>query len=273
MTLSSTPCSCGGNNPNCFRCWGTGMVEPVTLPDAGPKEESSKRRKRPSSQFGAIQRPSISLGQPQKLTTICPLCRSSVQHLERHMAKAHAAARPLTPEVTDKQFVLASGALAHLILRPFKSKKTDAQQGEGKTPTFHICPICAVQVKSLEKHAKKTGHGPMPALVDRAVVRSKALLKQHTSATFKCPHCRANFPNATQQASHVAGSHGKRAFQNLGYQARSTNLKAPDENPPSTVIERSSNMDAKHGWGGSFRDNGQFGSYPSHDGMDDESFS
>lgn len=31
------------------------------------------------------------------------------------------------------------------------------------------------------------------------------------------------------------------------------------------------NLDAKHQWGGGFRDNGQFGSYPLHDDMGDES--
>lgn len=38
------------------------------------------------------------------------------------------------------------------------------------------------------------------------------------------------------------------------------------------VVEKPNNLDSKYGWGGSFRDNGEFGSYPLHDGMDDESF-
>jgi len=40
-----------------------------------------------------------------------------------------------------------------------------------------------------------------------------------------------------------------------------------------SVYERPEKMDATRGWGGSFRDHGQFGSYPVHDSMDDESFS
>ena len=273
MTLSSTPCSCGGNNPNCFRCWGTGMVEPATRPDTGPrgtdfktgiKKGKSKGHKVPvtsTTSFKSFTRvihiqPTASF-KPIDASLTCPECGAKISskagRLEKHLKKVHGP---------DK------------VALPLSQGKHDLSVSSGtRPPELHVCPECGVLVKSLEKHAKRTGHGPNATLFDKAVQRSKGRLKRSPPITVKCPHCRAKFPNSTQLASHVAGSHGKRAFQNLDYQARSTSLKTPDANPPRTVIERSSNMDAKHGWGGSFRDNGQFGSYPSHDGMDDESFS
>lgn len=272
MTLASTPCSCGGNNPSCFRCWGTGMVEPKNLTGTGPKGNNRKSRGRGSSQSdGAIRGLSNTPAQPRKPLAICLKCGVSVRRIERHMAKAHGAAKSQMPQVSEKPVLLVNDASTQPVSRLAPTESPRDPRSERKNPSLHVCPVCAVQVKNLEKHAMKTGHGPMGSLFDKAVARSKDLTNQRPPDAFKCPHCPANFPNATQLASHVVGSHGKRAFQNLGYQERSSSIRPPDACPPGPMFERSTNMDAKHGWGGSFRDNGQFGSYPSHDGMDDES--
>lgn len=224
MTLSSTPCSCGGDNPNCFRCWGTGMVEPATLPDTGPKGNNRNSRKRSSSQSGAIRGVGDSPAPPRKPIAICPQCGVSVRRLERHMAKAHGSSKPKAAQISTKPIAPSNDAFGKPVLQPISTGNPGDQLSERKKPALHVCPVCAAQVKSLEKHAMQTGHGPKATLFDKAVARSKGLTQQYPPATLECPHCRANFPNATQLASHVAGSHGKRAFQNLGYQARSSRL-------------------------------------------------
>jgi hypothetical protein len=301
MTLSSISCSCDGENPNCFKCWGTGMVSaavgqigrphrnlaeaaqmapeaptntsgPWTSPKEGHSSDNSLRFSlpkpcvfcgHPDSGKSGIHRcevgPSLAelrrrrgkrKAQKDKVvklpneTVQCPICNISLVKLEQHLKKVHAV-----------------GSTATNI--------SSVQAGR----KLQLCPVCGAMVKSLTKHAKKTGHGPMVTLFDKAVPRSKARSNRLLPAMLNCPHCRASFPNTTQLASHVAGSHGKRALQNLGYQARSGTIKTVPDSPPHALPERPNNMDAKHGWGGSFRDNGQFGSYPLHDGMDDESFS
>jgi hypothetical protein len=188
------------------------------------------------------------------------------------MAKAHEAAKPKLPQVLEKPISLVNEASTQPVSSPTHIESPEVQRSERKKPALHVCPVCAVQVKNLEKHAMRTGHGPKATLFDKAVARSKGITNQLPTNSFKCPRCRAIFPNTTQLASHVVGSHGKRAFQDLGYQQRSRSIEAPDAYSSGPMNERMTNMDAKHGWGGSFRDNGQFGSYPSHDGMDDESF-
>lgn len=248
------------------------MVEPATRPNTGRKGTNGSPPIRGSSQSGAIMRFEKTAHSISTKCATCPICNTSVRRLERHMAKAHGAVKLQSCHDSDKPAALVKDALAQQALTPTHTANQEDQQSERKQAALHVCPVCAVQVKSLEKHAKKTGHGrTVGPPFDKEVARSKRLSKRPADM-FQCLQCRAKFPNATQLGSHVAGGHGNRAFQKLVYHARSRTVKVPPEGPPNAVIERPSNMDAKHGWGGSFRDNGQFGSYPSYDGMDDESF-
>ncbi len=91
MTISSTPCSCDGLNENCFRCWGTGMVEPKTLPNTGPKGDCFPPRTRrvvyPAKRFDLPRVPA----KTQTPLVQCPHCGVGVlpKRLEKHLLKAH----------------------------------------------------------------------------------------------------------------------------------------------------------------------------------------
>ena len=243
MTLSSNPCSCQGENPHCFRCWGTGMVELATRPDTGPrgtgiKASKSKRYNPPVKSATSLKnvirvidiQPTASLSRLETSLT-CPECGCNISskkgHLEKHLRKVHG------PSKVDL---------------PLGQNKYDSPTAaDTVSPELHKCSVCGVFVRSLEKHAKRTGHG-----------------------------ARAFNPRPSDHRSTLPSTAPARLFQ-AARPSKSSKvskaLKARPEAPASVMVERSNNLDAKHGWGGSFRDNGQFGSYPSHDAMDDESFS
>lgn len=254
------------------------MVEPATCPDTGPRGTDFKRGNKKSKSNGrkaAVTNPTSATSntsfksfirviliqptapsKPVDAGLTCPECGAKISskagRLEKHRIKVHGA---------------DSGAL------PVSQCRPDLPVSAGtRPPGLHVCPVCGVLVKSLDKHAKRTGHGQNTTLYGKTVHRSKETRKVAPIIDLGCPKCMAIFPNATQLASHVLGTHGKRAFAALGYRARSRKIENPSESPTQFALDRSPNLDAKHSWGGSFRDNGQFGSYPSHDGMDDESF-
>lgn len=231
MSLGSKPCPCGGDNPNCFRCWGTGMF-------GGKSSEDSTQ----GSYLGSRVKPSPGSGLTQ-----CRECGAYVSGLLAHMQQDHGP----------------------------KPRKKVGQSSESKTQkgkTILLAASLARAGSSPKKPPKRSGLRVSPEL--------------------KCPKCKATFPNITQLTSHVIGSHGRKAYYALDLQAprsleqnraehnraknnRATPGRAPTAVEKDTTSPDSANqeqrLDAKRYWGHSFRDHGQFGSYPSHDDMDDES--
>ena len=330
MTITTTPCSCGGDNPNCYRCWGTGMVEPATRVDNGSSgtrfkagQTTSSKPKAPKTRAQRAQSARGSQGasatsgfqgssrlihvQPTPpppvkqpfLPIVCPECGAKMGgqagRLEKHIAKVHSP---------DK---------AALALCNSQKNARDAVP-----PVLHRCRQCGVMVKSLEQHALKTGHRAVPPIRRAAADKAALRMPPKPVIRFGCRHCISHFATSGQLASHLWGVHGQRLLASIDYRTvpapiyptrlpraiKSSNKAQPSkanksskaaQSPlklrvqlkpkPSTAItrtddrdartkavEKPNNLDAKYGWGGSFRDNGQFGSYPSHDGMDDESF-
>lgn len=235
MSLDSEPCSCGGDNPNCFRCWGTGMY----------RGKSFKGSSRGKSSAGSSQGAYLGSVASGASLTQCRECGAYVSGLLEHLQQAHG---------------------------PAASKKEDQSAG-GKTTRGKTLWLTPRQARSGTPKKR-------PGIL--------------MSPEVKCPKCTASFPNITQLGSHVIGSHGLRAFYALDLQAPRSqvqpgakkkrakakkNRSEPGRVPPP--VERGSaspdsaaqeqRLDAKLYWGHSFRDHGQFGSYPSHDDMDDES--
>ena len=203
MPISSTPCSCDGLNENCFRCWGTGMVEPKAIPAPTPK-------------------------------VAC-----------------------FTPREYFGDYV------------PSKSKAKKSRT-KGKKPIAH-CPHCGVGVHKLEDHLLKAHK--IVQFTSNDIRGSTPRTKEPYNAKLKCEKCNLHFSSATQLASHVIGTHGKRVFKKLGYQAPTGTVNTVPERATTAFTERPANLDAQRNWSAVARDHGQFGSHPSHDDMGDESFS
>ncbi len=248
------------------------MVEAVTHPDTGPRGTDFKPRRKSrksknhqstpdssnTSKVGTIRviqvRSSEQLNQVSVFLA-CPQCGAKVSskagRLEKHIGKVHCSSE---------------------VVKPFRQSSEGLSDVVNSRPKLlHSCSVCGAQVKSLAKHAKRTGHRAKANLAGTTSQRSRRQNLGNSANQTKCPICRAAFPNATQLASHVAGSHGRKALRNLDHEPHKSSRTSWDASPASSNTEELINMDAKFAWGNSFRDNGQFGSYPSHDAMDDES--
>ena len=268
------PCSCAGENPNCFRCYGTGLVKsPVTVgrPRADisemaraaalkSKPQGKKKKKmvatatvpkRPESARGAGE-----LGNQYVLHKLahCAHCGATVKarRLESHIQRVHAGQAVTVG--ADKTASLLPGQVR--------------------------CPECDVLLnsKNLEKHLRKV-HAPqsqaLPGARSAPVVKASNVLQRFPINVVRCSRCGVVAPNHQSLLAHLRVAHGAQ------FQPTEGTFSAPkggrsiqsggSDGSGGPSAER--NMDGSHGWGGSFRDHGQFGSYPSFDSMDDESMS
>lgn len=198
--MDTFSCTCRGENNNCFRCFGTGLVDrPLpevgrphrNLAEAAARNESTKQARTPCAQ----RKKKAQLNTYVKQLPVyikCPDCGEVVRHLNKHQRLRH---------------------------------HTTVNAEVRRVVNLTRCQKCGVMVKNLSKHQKKV-HGKGSEEL-RIAARKKSRPIQGTSQV---------------------------------------------ENPTSLAVGETRERDAKHGWGGAFRDHGQFGSYPSHDDMDDESF-
>lgn len=152
------------------------------------------------------------------------------------------------------------------------------KQVQKASPPLVCCPACGIQTSNLAKHYRKahTAEGAARRL-DRRRRREAEAAKDRLEQLRNKP---AGGVRATRSPDlHPLkpplkvrkGGKGKQAP--LGQRTRPVESGGPGE-PSRFVATRQADgaaRDAKYGWGGSFRDQGQFGSYPSHDDMDDES--
>jgi hypothetical protein len=147
------------------------------------------------------------------------------------------------------------------------------------TANLSICEVCGVQVKNIGSHRQKTGHyavhvagepNPSANKRSRPALGKTALLP----AKLACPHCRFKPKNFDELSHHIQVSHANETRWVPAQGFKDSRLPKESTHKPSLdKRELKQSMDATHQWGGSFRDHGQFGSYPSHDDMGDESSS
>lgn len=286
--LGSVPCSCGGENSNCFRCFGSGMLgskaDKKRLWAESPPQSRSDGGGRQVQRQG-VPRPAKDL----VLWVICPQCGVLLKKLDWHQCRVHEGA-----------LALPSIPLPMLKSEPTASAVPQRSVGpSGAVRVLWPCPVCKVLVKSLAKHSEKTGHGYQKTLLNHHFEPVEKGLPQTSSGVVKCRYCQRTFPDNVLLAAHVHSIHGLQKLRSLGMRSE-PELKPPPSNISFTRVNNaqarqngsatgsspseptksnggaelsvSKNLDAKYGWGGTYRDNGQFGSYPSHDGMDDESF-
>lgn len=255
MTLGAVPCSCQGNNANCFKCWGTGLTGP-SVP--GPQA---------SGRYLGAKPIRMRLQQPDAASEWihCSICNAQLKNLDKHLRKVHTQ-KTATPRQISTPISAPAPALTHVPTSTPKVERKAALPGS-------YCPTCGAIVKNLRKHLLKTGHGKVAGRASS----SAQTFPNGALARFKCPKCRVVLPAETQLASHLYGSHRIRytlskeaALQTSAkYQGNAMRFYPPQV--PTTNSNQGPQLDATRGWGHAFRDNGQFGSHPSHDAMDDES--
>jgi hypothetical protein len=79
MSLATgDPCPCGGSNANCYRCFGTGTLEPIS---------ARRSHSRVSRALGANSSPSRLHDNEGWIA--CPHCGVAVRRLKRHVKRQH----------------------------------------------------------------------------------------------------------------------------------------------------------------------------------------
>lgn len=153
-------------------------------------------------------------------------------------------------------------------LRPTSSRDSSPKL----PPLLFKCPKCSNSVENLKKHYLKCHLGerlPQTMPTPLALIQSG-----------KCPFCALPPVDKVRLRQHLREHHGLAFLQGevIAEQAVSTRPVKPEHNSATTTemphdsreVLPEPALDASRRWG-AFRDNGQFGSHPAHDDMDDES--
>lgn len=100
----------------------------------------------------------------------------------------------------------------------------------------------------------------------QTAVRHFANWRKVQSAFEVCPVCKVKV-KASRFEKHLRKVHGKRVPRS----ATATSAKDPTRENTTLVAPRDKNLDATKLYAHAYREQGKFGSHPSHDGFDDES--
>lgn len=339
--MDSYPCACGGENPTCFRCDGTGMLEKsspaIGRPHRNFAQAASESTARQVQSVGTISTirtdrdngkyPRYSLGvrkghfkpsipsdiKTSKLLKLelkkrfnpafysCVLCGARVKDLQQHQDAVHSPT--VTARVAPKECVPIHGKLnkpqkTGIISNPSKCPVCRCHMATHALLCFHIRSVHGKKLLS-ERIQYGVASGVLGQLLGRESADETHTISLNNiaakvrfagaSGLTKCTDCGANVKNLRkhQRKAHTAKASIKIADRARSRSTRSTPAKIPSktpirkDQPKQQAFGETSRvdidcrslavLDAKHHWGQSFRDHGNFGSYPSHDDMDDES--
>lgn len=282
--MDNFECSCKGENPNCFKCGGTGLVASTKdqlgrpapplgktflteTPQATPTFERKKvktgsgfysdaeiagiAQKRYEKAKERIEKNKEKLA-AEKLTSIptsvwsvCPFCEAKVKNLDKHYRKSH------TPEGRE---------LKEKLKEQRKNKKQNAAKSRPeKTAVIQHSNRAFSEYQRLHPLAKMCGFC-------KDFFESAESLREHFRQVHPESGDTVVKEKSTQRRTHRVSSSGKHSP--VGSKSEGSTEEQKIEN---SKIERQ--MDATYGLGGFARDGGRFGSPSTYDSMDDESFS
>lgn len=295
----SRSCVCGGSNENCRYCGGLGTI-PDTLASAllahvgRPESENIPAGSpQPKPKWMSLR----SFAKPIPCPEGCGAILNSFT-LKRHLKKRHSVTRHITKA--------HSGGLA----APQQANVTRQGPVLNATePRFETCPVCQIQLRAgrLAKHMDKAHNVAIHAAIregqniarasvaiaesqKQATARQPGLPKVDASHSVSqrlqtplnspadartsrrtygvCPLCKVKV-RVDRMRRHTAKVHNSRTFRFRGRQVQSS--KDPLRDTTSLIAPRDNNLDATKLYAHPYREQGRYGSHPSHDGFDDES--
>ena len=270
------PCSCGGENENCFKCDGRGWYEPGSLE---PKQERGKLppiRAELSSfhptSYGPAREPLPEPPPPLRLRQILPIA-ATIKPIESKRSKGKHQAAPNQPRPTKKtkndKITPPASPKAHkrFVIKPFSvtrferrilSAKQALEQGWIGPESLSECSRYQVKIKVTKRED----------LIETSLLSIKPVPRK---------------PRGIKPVQHAKPTKAKVPKVSIGQrEARNGNpamrealerevLRSGDDRSPKwlqmkEIPER--RLDAsKDYW--PIRDHGSFGSYPSHDDFDE----
>lgn len=224
----NVPCSCGGNNENCYKCGGWGYIDRI----------STGRQSQPASGSGSEGRHqdvarAVSVSTRSKFSDKhirrCPLCKQLVDNLMEHLQKRHG---------------------------------TSTQRTQ--------CEYCHALVRHMARHLKKAHPLKSPRPTSLEVPARSAVSHSSTPELVRCEHCPAM---VRHMARHLRKVHRLTALSQSSVMPLDSANAGQSTDPRYGVRygidERV--LDATRECSASYRDHGQFGSFPSYDNYDEES--
>jgi len=191
----------------------------------------------------------------------CPFCKSFVTDYIKHFNEKHK-------EEVMKEKYSSDCSSSKLFDESMKNKMQNFHQPFKTNRQFRICPKCNQKIleKNFKKHMKKVHSSIEKRVMNTEISQEQTTLKvnkpRHRKRKnfVKCPICNV-LVLYTSLKDHITLTHKKieTIKKNTDY---CISLKK------KRIIE--TKIDGSKGWH-TFRDHGQFGSYPSFDPMDDES--
>jgi len=271
----SRSCVCGGANENCRFCGGLGTI-PDTLASALSGRLHEIELEESFKEASKVRHPLTSHRPPSALMTprlaaklrkrgasvphnkvLCPqLCGAWIRfgRVDRHLRKVHGIMPPVHQQVERP---LIRYAMATNPARRYEE-----------------CAICkaTVRVDRLAKHMRKVhkNGASAPILATKSMVAVPSSPKpQVAQTTYQfCSVCKAKIRTA-RMSLHMAKAHRTQRTRSSKVVVRSS--KDVHRQATTLVAPRDKNLDATKLYAHSYREQGRFGSHPSHDGFSDES--
>lgn len=272
--MEKYPCTCGGENPNCFRCDGTGLVASRALP------LRSDGRVRPLPHSDEIQPLTLTrkiapeVSKPIiKKEYFCPKCKELffdpiefVHHARNFHPKPKIKAITLKQPKQNKQRQIEMGPTAEapdykpMTLEVMTENQRLLNEARSALKSFRrlyphadLCETCLEIFKT--KTELVTHHKNSHATKPSVLIKKKKKTKIPAADKKQIQKSRQNNKKKTSGQNETK----------IGIAGQKTPMNPNDQH----TLER--RMDATYGMGGFARDHGQFGSAPTYDCMDDES--
>lgn len=148
----STPCTCRGGNPSCFRCGGWGYLDGIGKGRASPGPTS-------------VRTSHIMLGRSRGKLEICPICKIGVKRLKKHLLRAHEGksappngAKFESVERQPTQNKECAKKISTRLKPPTKprSMPTDSPRRIQEGFSLEACPLCDARVRAsnLKRHVR-----------------------------------------------------------------------------------------------------------------------
>lgn len=291
----SRSCVCGGANENCRFCNGSGVL-PDLLGSAlvnSVQRVASERLGVGTSRVraGLVSHRGRRRGTSSPINLIrCPEgCGAFLnpRKVARHLSKMHGhpSAVPQKPEGSElpkespkgvkPQFerqIHAPSPLPQSLGVPTTNLGAPAAGQSEMTREQLLARIAQLEAAQSANRSKRpvaskvhSNAASIRPNIDTAVRHFPNWRKVH-SAFEVCPFCKVKL-KASRFEKHLRKVHGKRVSRS----ATATSAKDPTRENTTLVAPRDKNLDATKPYAHAYREQGKFGSHPSHDGFDDES--
>ena len=199
-------CSCFGLNPNCYKCWGSGIVDTQINPDSNQGTYLGLHSESHTQIFKT----------PNTKTTNAAVDTHSFSKPTHESSKKAASRKRKNKSNSESQ---QNGKSYQIAIR---ANDTDVDETK-------ICVICSSPIENLYKHFLQTGHTPAKHKDKLSTTRQKNTSQSKRKGvknTNKCLDCGLIFRGLARLCAHALNAHGPKALK-----------KIKDYNPPCRIFE------------------------------------